>query len=694
MILLQPSIPHPTCTSMAEPNRPQRKMSTTGDSLYKVLGLEKGASAEDIKRAYRKLALKYHPDKNPDNPEAAEKFKEINNANSILNDETKRKIYDEYGSMGLYVSEQFGEESVKYYFLMSKWWFKCKPPEEDENYQYVDPEDLEAQIKAEQEGGDTVVIVQPIPSPAPENPGETLPESKCPYCDPATFHSQHLRFHPDYDKPAKPQDPAVDTETLDSPLWPLTNHTLSESPLPTLLYTSTIMLESLTIAKRCPDCGSSLKARAVRAARSDGSEQSSSSFSATAHLLTVWGPERPVKVEGMNFALGFKPLLGETNTMDSLEKQLICPICLEMFTKPVVILPCQHNLCRKCATDVFQASNPLWQSRGSTSVSTGGRFRCPSCRHEVVLDRHGVYGLQRNLLVENIIDIYKQESTRPIHPKSEQQLMCEEHDEEKINIYCLTCETPTCSMCKVFGAHKDCEVAPLQNIYKRQKTELSDGIAMLVAGNDRIQALISQLEEICRTIEENGRRQKQHLCDKFDALYAILEDRKKELVVSISREQDEKLGHVRSLIRRHGDHLEGAVKLVEAAIQSMEEPQMAVFLQALTCGDTEKHNPPHITTNHRDKEAAIHPCPITDTAKASSIERTEPGYESMSHFIINTDDVADMLRSIDFQAAFNSTGVCAVAGCQGEDGDEGYTLEEGNEDLASQPSLEGESGRH
>lgn len=72
----------------------------------------------------RKLALKYHPDKNPDNPEAADKFKEINNANSILTDETKRKIYDEYGSMGLYVSEQFGEDSVKYYFLMSKWWFK------------------------------------------------------------------------------------------------------------------------------------------------------------------------------------------------------------------------------------------------------------------------------------------------------------------------------------------------------------------------------------------------------------------------------------------------------------------------------------------------------------------------------------------------------------------------------------------
>ena len=71
--------------------------------------------------------MRHHPDKNPDNPEAAEKFKEINNANAILNDENKRKIYDEYGSMGLYVAEQFGDESVKYYFLTSKCWFKVSP---------------------------------------------------------------------------------------------------------------------------------------------------------------------------------------------------------------------------------------------------------------------------------------------------------------------------------------------------------------------------------------------------------------------------------------------------------------------------------------------------------------------------------------------------------------------------------------
>ncbi|KAI4785529.1 hypothetical protein KUCAC02_037705, partial [Chaenocephalus aceratus] len=84
-----------------------------------------------------------------------------NNANSILSDENKRKIYDEYGSMGLYVAEQFWDESVKYYFLMSKCWFKCKTSEEQENFAYVDPEDLEAEIRNQDAGEDAPIVIQP-----------------------------------------------------------------------------------------------------------------------------------------------------------------------------------------------------------------------------------------------------------------------------------------------------------------------------------------------------------------------------------------------------------------------------------------------------------------------------------------------------------------------------------------------------
>jgi len=67
-------------------------------NYYETLGVDKNASADDIKSAYRKLAKKYHPDLNKDNPEAAEKFKEVNEAYECLGDEQKRKNYDQFGS--------------------------------------------------------------------------------------------------------------------------------------------------------------------------------------------------------------------------------------------------------------------------------------------------------------------------------------------------------------------------------------------------------------------------------------------------------------------------------------------------------------------------------------------------------------------------------------------------------------------
>lgn len=65
---------------------------------YKVLGVEKSASADELKKAYRKLAMKYHPDQNKDNPEAEAKFKEVSEAYDILKDEQKRAAYDRFGA--------------------------------------------------------------------------------------------------------------------------------------------------------------------------------------------------------------------------------------------------------------------------------------------------------------------------------------------------------------------------------------------------------------------------------------------------------------------------------------------------------------------------------------------------------------------------------------------------------------------
>src|SRR5690606_5602073 len=64
---------------------------------YKILGVPKNATQDEIKKAYRKLAVKYHPDKNPGNKEAERKFQEINEANEVLSDPEKRKKYDALG---------------------------------------------------------------------------------------------------------------------------------------------------------------------------------------------------------------------------------------------------------------------------------------------------------------------------------------------------------------------------------------------------------------------------------------------------------------------------------------------------------------------------------------------------------------------------------------------------------------------
>jgi len=82
--------------------------------FYEVLGVEKTASKDEIKKAYRKRALEFHPDRNPDDKEAEEKFKEAAKAYEVLSDAEKRSNYDQFGHEGLGGGNDFGGDPATY----------------------------------------------------------------------------------------------------------------------------------------------------------------------------------------------------------------------------------------------------------------------------------------------------------------------------------------------------------------------------------------------------------------------------------------------------------------------------------------------------------------------------------------------------------------------------------------------------
>jgi len=265
---------------------------------------------------------------------------------------------------------------------------------------------------------------------------------------------------------------------------------------------------------------------------------------------------------------------GSSENSEEIEHLLSCPICLEVYSKPVVILPCQHNLCRKCAHDMFQ-------SRG-TPMGSGGRFKCPTCRYEVILDRHGVYGLQRNLLVENIVDMYQSsQNLKPTieHKPAEEVIKCSEHPDENISIYCVTCQKPTCSLCKIFGSHSNCEVATFQDMHSTLKLELSDTIDKLVTTNDQLHAAVIQTDDITQVTEMNGNSVKTKINKAFDDLSKILENRRQIMLSIVSKELKKKKEYSEKVKTKLTNQQSLSGDIMEGALNLLEEKKSAVFLE-------------------------------------------------------------------------------------------------------------------
>uniref|UniRef100_A0A670II61 E3 ubiquitin-protein ligase Midline-1 n=1 Tax=Podarcis muralis TaxID=64176 RepID=A0A670II61_PODMU len=299
--------------------------------------------------------------------------------------------------------------------------------------------------------------------------------------------------------------------------------------------------------------------------------------------------------------------------METLESELTCPICLELFEDPL-LLPCAHSLCFNCAHRILVS-----HCATNESVESITAFQCPTCRYVITLNQRGLDGLKRNVTLQNIIDrfqkasvsgpnspsetrrerafdsnsmsssekvlcqfcdqdpaqeavktcvtcevSYCEECLKATHPNKKpftghrliepipdshiRGLMCLEHEDEKVNMYCVTDDQLICALCKLVGRHRDHQVAALSERYDKLKV--------------------------------NASRQETKLMEECDLLIEIIQQRRQIIGTKIKEGKVVRLRKLAQQIANCKQCIERSTSLISQAEQSLKENDHARFLQS------------------------------------------------------------------------------------------------------------------
>lgn len=330
--------------------------------------------------------------------------------------------------------------------------------------------------------------------------------------------------------------------------------------------------------------------------------------------------------------------------METLESELTCPICLELFEDPV-LLPCAHSLCSHCAHRILVSHCGTHEPVEAISV-----FQCPTCRHVTPLSPRGLDGLRRNVTLQNIIARFQKASVsgpsspsetrreqalegttmsaaervpcqfcdrdpaqdavktcvtcevsycddclKATHPNKKpftghrlmapipdshiRGLMCLEHEEEKVNMYCVTDDQLICALCKLVGRHRDHQVAALSERYDKLKQNLESNLSNLIKRNTELETLLAKLMQTCHHVEVNASRQEAKLTEECDLLIDIIQQRRQIIGTKIKEGKVMRLRKLAQQIANCKQCIERSASLISQAEQSLKENDHARFLQ-------------------------------------------------------------------------------------------------------------------
>ncbi|KAM9327073.1 putative E3 ubiquitin-protein ligase MID2 [Gastrophryne carolinensis] len=331
--------------------------------------------------------------------------------------------------------------------------------------------------------------------------------------------------------------------------------------------------------------------------------------------------------------------------METLESELTCPICLELFEDPL-LLPCAHSLCFSCAHRILVSG-----SSSGEIVEPVTAFQCPTCRYVISLSHRGLEGLKRNITLQNIIDRFQKASLsvpssptddhrdkiyksvqvmateripcqfcevepprdavktcitcevsycdrclRATHPNKKpftshrlvepvpdahfRGLVCLEHENEKVNMYCIVDDQLICALCKLVGRHREHQVASLNDRYEKLKQSLESNVTNLVKHSSELETQMTKLIQICQQVEVNTSMHESKLNEECDELVDIIQRRKQMISVKIKETKVTKLRKLAQQVANCRQRLERSTVLINQADHLLKENDHARFLQA------------------------------------------------------------------------------------------------------------------
>uniref|UniRef100_A0A8B9JSE2 E3 ubiquitin-protein ligase Midline-1 n=1 Tax=Astyanax mexicanus TaxID=7994 RepID=A0A8B9JSE2_ASTMX len=158
-------------------------------------------------------------------------------------------------------------------------------------------------------------------------------------------------------------------------------------------------------------------------------------------------------------------------------------------------------------------------------------------------------------------------------------LQCLEHEEEKVNMYCVTDEQLICSLCKLVGRHRDHQVAALSERYEKLKQTLDCNLSSLIKRNNELESLMGKLIQTCQHVEMNASRQEGKLMDECDLLINIIQERRQIIGAKIKEGKTVRLRKLAQQIANCKQCIERSSALITQADQTLKESDHARFLQ-------------------------------------------------------------------------------------------------------------------